>query len=199
MIFCGKNKFKIIKKGRCKVIASSGALKIIVTNVFFILVWDLVVFCACKMLNEKYFDYNKYIYKIKYWEENGFLYSKKLKIKAWKDELPQYISKNGFSKKNFSSLSLEYVNRFILETCRAEWAHRKCLWIGAALMIVNRFFTGVIFTFFVLLINLPYICIQRYNRIRLMKVRDKILKRSTGNIEIKMVTNLANTLKAVDS
>lgn len=173
--------------------------EIIVLNIVFILAWDFIIFCACKMLNESHFDYKKYMYEIKYWEDNGNWYIKKLKIKAWKDVLPQYISKNGFSKKNLNSMSLNYINRFILETCRAEWAHRNCMWIAVLLIFVNKFLTGIIFSSFVLLINLPYVFIQRYNRIRLIKVRDKILSRSKAKFKDEKIVNLVGTLEVVDS
>ncbi len=173
--------------------------EIIVLNIVFILAWDFIIFCACKMLNESHFNYKKYIYEIKYWEDNGDFYSKRLNIKTWKDNLPQYISKNGFSKKNLSGMSLEYINRFILETCRAEWAHRNCMWVAIFLIFVNKFLTGAIFFLFVLLINLPYVCIQRYNRIRLIKVREKILSRGKEKLKSEETMNLIGTLEVVDS
>lgn len=173
--------------------------EIIVLNIVFILVWDFIIFCACKLLNENHFDYKKYMYEIKYWEDNGNWYSEKLKIKSWKDNLPQYISKAGFSKKNLNSLSLDYINWFILETCRAEWAHRNCLWITVLLVFINKFLTGMIFSFIVLMVNLPYVWIQRYNRIRLIKVRDKILSRSKAKLGDEKIVNLVGTLEVVDS
>ena len=69
------------------------------------------------------------LYRTKDWEHNGRFYTKYLKIKKWKDYLPQYISKNGFSKRNLMSvtkLNVKYINNFILETCRAEWNHFVC-------------------------------------------------------------------------
>ena len=139
------------------------------------------------------------MYQIKYWEENGAWYNKRLNIKAWKDNLPQYISKNGFSKKNLKNMSLAYVNRFILETCRAEWAHKNCMWIAVVLIFVNEFAVGMIFFLLVLLINFPYICIQRYNRIRLIKVRDKILSRNKGALKDEKSIYWSQKLEVVDS
>lgn len=164
---------------------------IICWNIIFILVWDFIVFCMCKTLNEDQLDYKKYMYKIKYWEYKGVWYNKRLKIRAWKDFLPQYVSKNGFSKKNLNNLSLSYINQFILETCRAEWAHKNCMWIAILLIFINKFIIGITFFIAVLLINFPYICIQRYNRIRLIKLKEKILKLSKSEFQNEETLNIA--------
>ena len=39
--------------------------EIIALNIVFILVWDFIIFCACRILNESHFDYKKYMYEIK--------------------------------------------------------------------------------------------------------------------------------------
>ena len=131
------------------------------------------------------------MYKIKYWEYKGVWYNKRLKIRVWKDFLPQYVSKNGFSKKNLNNLSLSYINQFILETCRAEWAHKNCMWIAILLIFINKFIIGITFFIVVLLINFPYICIQRYNRIRLIKLKEKILKLSKSEFQNEETLNIA--------
>ena len=164
---------------------------IICWNIILILAWDFIVFCMCKTLNEDQLDYKKYMYKIKYWEYKGVWYNKRLKIRVWKDFLPQYVSKNGFSKKNLNNLSLSYINQFILETCRAEWAHKNCMWIAILLIFINKFVIGITFFIVVLLINFPYICIQRYNRIRLMKLKEKILKLSKSEFQNEETLNIA--------
>lgn len=168
----------------------------ILLNLGFILAWDAVVFVVCKTLDKSHFNYNKYMYKIKYWEENGNYYRKRLNIKNWKDKLPQYISKKGFSKKNLGSLSLKYIDQFILETCRAEWAHKNCMWIAFVLLFINNFFAGITFFFLVLLINLPYVFIQRYNRIRLIKVKDKILNKS--KMDLRSINNDMISIKNLE-
>lgn len=150
----------------------------IAISLLFVLMWHAIIFIFCKTLSNDFFNYDKYIYKQKYWEDNGFFYSKRLKIKAWKDLLPQYISRSGFSKKSLDSLSIEYLDMFILETCRGEWAHRGCMLISLLLLSLNRSVVGLVLGALVVLVNLPYICIQRYNRIRFLKVRERILQQS---------------------
>lgn len=170
---------------------------LIAENLVIILLWHLVVLALCKMLSNGFFDYNKYIYKTKSWEDNGFLYSKRLKIKLWKDLMPQYVSKGGFSKKNLDSLSLEYVDRFILETCRGEWAHRRCMLVALLMLVINRLLAGVVFGTLVVFVNLPFVCIQRYNRIRFLRIREKLLQQDDQKAE--RLISFVKRLDAIDS
>ncbi len=155
---------------------SENLIGVICINLIIISIWHLSICAICKSLNDDFLDYNKYSFKIKNIEDNGFFYSKRLKIKQWKDLLPQYISRDGFSKKKLDSLSLEYIDRFILETCRGEWAHKKCMLVSVLLLFINRFLVGFAFGGLVVFVNLPYVCIQRYNRIRLLRTRERLLQ-----------------------
>lgn len=170
---------------------------LIAENLIIILLWHLLVLFLCKVLKSDFFNYRKSMYREKYWEDNGFFYSKRLKIKRWKDSLPQYISKGGFSKKSLDSLSLEYVNQFILETCRGEWAHRKCMLVSILLLLINRVLVGLAFSSMVVFVNLPFVCIQRYNRIRLIRIREKLLRQDEQKVE--RLIGFVKRLDVVDS
>ncbi len=143
-------------------------------NFIFMLTWHIVTLIICRCLNTSYFNPKKHLYKQKKWEKNNKFYVKFLKIKKWKDHLPQFISKKGFSKKALvkqSGRSKEYLNRFIIETCRAEWNHMVCCFYFTVSFFINSFLYGLIFSLVPIICNLPYIAIQRYNRIRLQKLR----------------------------
>lgn len=151
--------------------------KRIVLNFILVLLWHLIILFFSKKLDESVFDSQKYIYLEKKWEQNGKFYTNILKIKKWKDLLPQYISKNGFSKKSImlnSARDKKYIDRFILETCRAEWNHLMCSMYGIVLFFINfiiknSWIYSVMFSFLAIIANLPYLFIQRFNRIRLNK------------------------------
>lgn len=170
---------------------------IILFNIFLILIWDLIVVIFCKSINESNFYFHKKMYKTKDWEKNGLIYTQKFKIKKWKDFLPQYVSKNGFSKKNLDDLSVKYIDMFILETCRGEWAHRKCLFVLVPMFIFNKLSVFFLLFIFVLFLNVPYILIQRYNRIRLLKIRQKI-ESLNDNIP-ERIFSIMRKFNAVDS
>lgn len=134
--------------------------------------WYFICFIACVYLNTSIFDYKKRRYQPFKWEENGKWYEKHLYIKKWKDKLPQHIGKDGFSKANFKSTSIEYIDEFIMETCRGEWNHSlNCFFIVIILAIIPSLIS-ILFSILTLLINIPFIVIQRYNRFRLIKIKN---------------------------
>lgn len=150
---------------------------LVTINIIILAVWHLIFFLACVLIRESYFNPNKPRYELKKWEDSGKWYVKNLKIKYWKDILPQHIGKNGFSKRNFTNCSIEYIDKFIMETCRGEWNHSMSCIFAIIPILINPFWVGLIFSGLTLLINLPCIAIQRYNRTRLQIIKKKI-KRS---------------------
>ncbi len=160
------------------ILKTNNTQQIILINMLIIIFWHLIVLFASRNIKCKsFFSPKKFIYTPKKWEENGNFYVKKLKIKKWKDKLPQYVAKNGFSKKNLRSLtklSPEYIERFILETCIAEWNHVMCCMYFIVSFIINSsFYYGIIFSLIPIVANVPFVFIQRYNRIRLLKLKHR--------------------------
>lgn len=139
--------------------------------------WHLIVLLACRTLPRTFFDSNRFLYKPHKWEQNGKFYIRCLKIKKWKDRLPQYVAKGGFSKRTLKSIKeidKEYMDIFILETCRAEWNHFFCSLYFILSFIINKWPYSLIFSIIPIAANLPFLIIQRYNRLRLIKFHKKV-------------------------
>lgn len=146
-------------------------------NTVFILIWHAIVWFFCVRADASFFDPSKPIYKIHNWEVENSFYTKKLKIKKWKDKLPQYIAKNGFSKKqlkNISEMEPTYIQKFISETCRGEWDHLMCCAYVPVSFWINPLPYAILFSCIVVFCNLPFIAIQRYNRLRLLRLYKKL-------------------------
>lgn len=149
-------------------------MKIFVVNFMFLVIWHIIILVLSRIFKDSYFDPKKNMYLERKWENNGKFYVDILKIKKWKDKLPQYIAKNGFSKRNLeciSKLNKEYIEKFIIETCRAEWNHFMCCMYWIVAVSTNSGFCGVFFSVISVIANLPFLFIQRFNRIRLNKIR----------------------------
>ena len=89
-------------------------------------IWHVTVFIACVKLPASYFDETKPRFRARDWERGGRWYKDTLRINAWKDRIPQYAARNGFSKEHLErpdDLTIDYINEFIMETCRGEWMH----------------------------------------------------------------------------
>lgn len=158
-------------------------------NILFVGFWHVCIFIACVRLPISTFSPTKSQFLPKSWEHDGRLYKQKLKINLWKDKVPQHIGKGGFSKQHFTDVSLEYLDQFIVETCRGEWMHKRdCLSIIITLTI-NPLLPGIFFSFLILLGNFPFVLIQRYNRFRLQILRKKLLRgTTTSNVNSDAVT-----------
>ncbi len=145
-------------------------------NIVLILIWHALVWIFCLRADASFFEPSKPIYKIHKWESKNCFYTKKLKIKKWKDKLPQYIAKNGFSKKqmkNISEMDPLYIKKFIIETCRGEWDHLVCCAYSIISFLINPLPYAVMFSSIVIFCNVPFIAIQRYNRLRLLRLSKK--------------------------
>lgn len=154
-------------------LSNLSTLNVIISNIFLMLCWNMIILLFSKNLNRSVFDPKRKIYKQKPWEMDGKFYTRFLHIKKWKDHLPQHVGKSGFSKKQLvktSEISVEYIYEFIIETCRAEWNHIMCCLFLVVSFIINSHFYALVFSFISVLTNLPFIFIQRYNRIRLTKL-----------------------------
>lgn len=139
--------------------------------------WHYVIFFLCVSIKTSFFDPSKKMYQPHKWERGGRFYSDVLKINRWKDMLPQHIGKDGFSKDHLDDVSVEYLDEFIMETCRGEWNHTMNCLFSVVLFIMNDFWMALLLTGCLLLGNLPFALIQRYNRFRLQKLRAVMVKR----------------------
>ena len=155
-------------------------VQIIVWDLLIVAVWHIVVFVACIKLPPSYFDERKPRSRPRDWERGGRWYKDTLKINVWKDKIPQFSTKDGFSKEHLTDLSLEYLNQFIMETCRGEWMHLSGALCAVFLLLINPIGFGLLAAFLTLLGNLPFAAVQRYNRFRLQTVRKRRLRTQKG-------------------
>lgn len=145
-------------------------------NIFLIAVWHIVCFVSCLKLSDSTFDASRNRYTARSWERGGRWYRDNLKIQFWKDKVPQHTGKNGLSKRHFAGDSIEYLDTFILETCRGEWMHMKNCLCAVVILLINPLLVGFLLSTLILLGNLPFAMIQRYNRFRLLALRKKRLR-----------------------
>lgn len=155
---------------------NSTFLELLAWNIAFVLTWHLVLFVCCLRVPDSTFDASKSRYMAHPWEHGGRWYRDNLKIQIWKDRLPQYIGRHGFSKKHIEGDSVEYIDQFIKETCRGEWMHLKNCICAVVVLIVDPFLIGLLMTLFILIANVPCAVVQRYNRFRLQVLRKRRMR-----------------------
>lgn len=122
------------------------------------------------------FDAGSWLYRQRKWERGGKIYVRIFRLKKWKRRLPDgaALFKKGFQKKHLKELDDVYLDDFIRETSRAELAHWIMFLLSPVFFIWNPWYVGIVMIVYALLVNLPCIAIQRYNRIRLRRVYSKL-------------------------
>lgn len=102
-----------------------------------------------------------------------------IKIPYWKDKLPQFNLL--FDKSKLGSVTADHIDDFIRETCKAEVVHLSIAVLGF-LSLLFTFVTGDASDFWIFLTiaviiglcQIPFVLIQRYNRPRLLRLRDRL-------------------------
>ena len=147
-------------------------------NFIFGVIWHYAILFICISLDDSVFYPDRRMYRCHKWEHGGKFYSDVLKINRWKDTLPQHIGKDGFSKEHIEDVSIEYIDRFILETCRGEWNHKmNCVFAVVLFGINGVTVVSVVLSVMTVAGNMPFAAIQRYNRFRLQKLRKTVLRK----------------------
>ena len=135
---------------------------------------------VCRLLPKKWANHEKKIFQVSAKEKKFY---EKLKIRKWKDRVPEIGQFTGFRKNKLENpQSVEYVERFLLEACYGEIGHFVSLFSG--FLIVLLFFIAEYFWLIALcvafinaLMNLPSFCILRYNSYKLEVLRKSNLKK----------------------
>ncbi len=139
-------------------------------------VWPVLQVTAaliCLSLPERLLSPDACLFRAHRFEKEGLIYHRFFKVNRWKHLLPDggaIWRKRGFRKKKLESFSQENLNRFLVESARGELTH----WLAILPFWVFGFFTPprVLWYMFgyALLVNLPCIIAQRYNRPRVRRL-----------------------------
>ena len=90
----------------------------------------------------------------------------------WKDRVPEAgaVFAGGLSKRHLPAAGAGGLERFVVETRRAELGHWSAAVAGPLFLLWNPVLAGVLLIAYGLVANLPCIVIQRYNRLRAERV-----------------------------
>jgi glycosyl-4,4'-diaponeurosporenoate acyltransferase len=106
-----------------------------------------------------------------------------LGIHTWKDRIPEAgaFYRGGFSKRHLQSHDLAYLERFALETTRAEFSHWLTWGLSLTFFAWTPWQVGVMMVLYGAASNVPFILVQRYNRARLCQIIQASARRPHGN------------------
>ncbi len=141
----------------------------------YLIITGICGFILGRLLPKGLFNADKFPYKPHEFERDGRIYDA-LKIRRWQNKVPD-MSKLVPALIPAKKLDDDYADRLpvmIRETCVAELIH---ILHGIAGLHCLRLYPGVggaiISIINIVLLNLPFIIIQRYNRPRLMRIMKK--------------------------
>lgn len=114
--------------------------------------------------------------RIRYWEQGGRTWQRLLRVRQWKDRLPDgdSVLGRGFPKKRLGEGSADYLRQFVAESRRAEWTHWLLIPPAFLFFLWNPPWASWVMVAYALAANVPFILIQRFNRPRLMRLSDRM-------------------------
>jgi glycosyl-4,4'-diaponeurosporenoate acyltransferase len=110
----------------------------------------------------------------------GALY-RRLRVRHWKDRLPEAgaLFAGGVSKRHLPGRDRAALERFMAETRRAERGHWLALAGGPVAVLWNPPVGAVLMVAYGIVVNAPFIVVQRYNRLRTSRVLARSAARSS--------------------
>jgi len=105
-------------------------------------------------------------------EHGGRIYER-LRIRRWKNRLPEAgaLFEGGVSKRRLTGeIGRSQLDRFVVETRRAELAHWWAMACGPLAALWNPLVGLLVMVGYGVVVNAPFIAIQRYNRQRAQRV-----------------------------
>jgi len=100
-----------------------------------------------------------------------------LRVAKWKDKVPDMSKQlSDMQPKKLLSVSVNQMDALLCEVCRAEIVHWAEVLLGAFCMVIAPGIGWLIWAIWTLLGNLPFILIQRYNRPRILALKNRLAK-----------------------
>lgn len=150
-----------------------------------------VFFLIGCILPRKWFCFYRFPYRLFDFEKEGRIYVA-FGVRKWKDMVPDMSAiLPGIipSKKMPVIVTPTQVELLIRETCVAEWIHELLCFMGFGCVFLWKGIGGFTVSLLYVLGNIPYIIIQRYNRPKLIRLLQKLEKKSNKLYECIMGGN----------
>ena len=155
-------------------------LGLIAIGVVFEILVDGLVATIARLMPAKFADHTKKVYQVSAKEKKFY---EKLKIRMWKDKIPEIGHFTGFRKNKLAEpQSIEYVDRFLLESCYGELGHFFALFLGFTVLFLYPlsdvwFALAIPVAIVNFFLNLPSLLVLRYNSYKLVVLKKSLLKK----------------------
>ena len=154
--------------------------------VLYAAVIGILSFFLGRVLPKQWFQPDRFPYRIYAWEQNGNFYNRVFHIRKWQSRVPD-MSKILPGLIPAKKVTLDFEDRLpqmITETCIAEGIHWLLCIFSLPLLWLWPGIGGALFAIlYILLGNLPFILIQRYNRPRFSAIAQRLARKENGKEE----------------
>lgn len=151
-------------------------MKILITIIYIIVIGQVGFFFGLSLPRDC-FDETRFPYNSFEWENNKSGFYGFLKVKRWKSRVPDMsdITKRIMPKKIKENITSEYMDKLVKESCVAEMIHYVLCIFAIGIYNIWKGSLGILFAIlYIVLGNIPYIIIQRYNRPNYIALRDRL-------------------------
>ncbi|CAM3571742.1 MULTISPECIES: hypothetical protein [Saccharibacillus] len=152
----------------------------ILINTSFWLLCCLGTAHAVRFLPAAWYRKNDWFFAERSFEKKAY---KKIRLDRWKHKLPEAGGLWKFQKKNLNEkITVDYADKFILETKYGEVGHFAMAILGFACIAVNPHeYVGMalICAGVNVVVQIPFCLIQRYNRPRLIRLRARLARKGS--------------------
>ena len=140
------------------------------------LFFQIAAALVCLKLPNEMLSPNRFLFRERGWERGGRIYKRLFRVDRWKHLLPDgaAVTKYGYRKKRLTDFSRENLDRFLLESCRAELTHLLAIlpfWLFGLIGPPRIIWYMLLYA---LMVNLPCMIVQRYNRPRIRFLMEKM-------------------------
>ena len=148
--------------------------------VLYLFIMSALAFALGRLLPKHWFNAGRFPFRCFNWEQNGKVYDR-LRVRYWQDKVPDMsrVCPKLIPPKRLGRDCEQQLPLLIKETCVAELVHFLHSLSGLACLDIWPGIGGVVvFIANIMLCNLPFIIIQRYNRPRLLRLQQRFAARS---------------------
>jgi glycosyl-4,4'-diaponeurosporenoate acyltransferase len=133
---------------------------------------------AAHRLGDRRLGADGWLLRARGFETGGRWYRRRLRIDRWKDRLPDAgdLFRGGLSKRHVPAYDVAGLELFARETRRAELAHWWAMCCGPVFVLWNPPLAAGLLIAYGVLVNLPFVLIQRYNRFRIQALIGRLAR-----------------------
>lgn len=174
------------------------------TIIFDVLAW-LVIHLAlgylCSKIPTNWLNPDYPFFQTFAWEKDGEIYQQFFHVRSWKRFIPNgsRIYRGAFSIKNLPTMDLEYLERWLKESIRAEICHWAMIIPGFGFFLWNSVSVGWGMVTYAFLNNIIPIIMQRFNRPRMRKLLAQYQKKNPRSDNIRILSVSKETFSHTQS